>query len=118
MKVQNIKRCLCGGKAEVRTRRECFGHGDFAERTYVECTACHAKSKDVYDRDTVKEDIIPKAIKFWNRQNQTIPILKKTSAYLLVWICSGISFSAHQEENTILGIISSLISLVYFLWVK
>lgn len=45
--------------------------------------------------------------------------MRKSLAFFLVWICSGITFFAYQSGNEVLAIISSIISTVgYFILVN
>ena len=41
-------------------------------------------------------------------------IMKKQFAFLLVWICSGVTMCAYQTDNKILGFGFTLLSFMYF----
>ena len=40
--------------------------------------------------------------------------MKKQFAFLLVWICSGVTMCAYQTDNKILGLGFTLLSFMYF----
>lgn len=45
-------------------------------------------------------------------------IMKKQFAFLLVWICSGVTMCAYQTDNKILGLGFTLLSFMYFFILK
>lgn len=41
--------------------------------------------------------------------------IKDALRFLLVWICSGTVFYAYQTDHTIIGVIFTVLSFLYFL---
>ena len=63
-----LKPCpFCGGSAQVKSYSKCYGHGNFQEAAFCECTKCGARTKDIADY-CGEADIKTEAKKEWNRR--------------------------------------------------
>lgn len=65
---------FCGGKADLESDTECYGHGDYAKVVRVRCEDCGGSGADVDDRDyelgrcITTEEQKTRAIMAWNRR--------------------------------------------------
>lgn len=62
--INNIHPCLCGQQPELKTRRECYGHGESHDEAQVVCPCGMSGKKfvDGYDGWDIKQN----AIDWWN----------------------------------------------------
>lgn len=66
-----LKPCpLCGGKAMLNNERECFGHGEYHYKHYVNCKSCGARSSPEYEYDLSSTECKESVIKKWNARMQ------------------------------------------------
>ena len=66
-----LKSCpFCGGKAELKNKRECYGHGENIEEHFVSCIICGASGARISEYRFSPKVAISKAIKFWNTRHQ------------------------------------------------
>lgn len=74
-----IKKCpFCKGQSEVKHDRECWGHGDYVDKTYVRCSSCGACGGTVYDREIPNKDMRTiAAVQKWNTRKPVEDVLER-----------------------------------------
>lgn len=63
-----LKRCpFCGGQGKIEESRQCLGHGEYIEYTYVRCIECGSEGRHCSDREYgVCAKLM--AADFWNKR--------------------------------------------------
>ena len=73
--MSELKMCpFCGGKAILKEKIECYGHGDYAKEYFVECKSCGVCSKKVCERERFANE---KAIEAWNTRKPVENVLEQ-----------------------------------------
>ena len=64
-----LRHCpFCNGEPEFDDSRECYGHGDYAEETFVVCKSCGSRTMGISDHDfPSREARVLQAALLWNR---------------------------------------------------
>ena len=57
-----LEKCFCGAVPELKKERVCYGHGDFADKYYVECS-CGLRGMTFSDRCYSVPDV--HAVNWW-----------------------------------------------------
>ena len=65
-----LRKCpFCNGEPSFKDTRACYGHGDYADETFLVCDSCGARTQAVSDHDhPSRDDRIIKVSFLWNRR--------------------------------------------------